>query len=140
MICTQKRTNCIFYAFGKCEILTDTYFSRPCPFFKQGAAEVIRDHILKDKKGIFRDIKGFGGRYYVGEYGEVVSKYGNTIHLKYMKNGSPIVPLVRPTGHTTTIKLDVLVADAFLGGSGAVIHKDGNVLNCERWNLERKED
>ena len=138
MNCLQKRDNCIFNAFGRCEILSNTEFTRPCPFYKKGTGEVVQDHEIPGHNGIFRDIRGFGGRYYVSEYGEVISKYGNVIRFKYMKNGSPIVPLQRESGHVTTIKLDILVADAFIGGNGVVIHKDGDVLNCERWNLERK--
>ena len=140
MICLQKKTNCIYNAYGRCEILNNTEFTRPCPFFKKGVEEVIQDHYLTNFPGVFRDIKGYGGRYYIGEYGKVVSKYGNEIHLKYTKYGKPIVQLQRPSGNYTTINVAILVADAFLGGSGAVTHKDGNVLNCERWNLERKKD
>lgn len=139
MICLQKRTNCIFNAYGRCEILNNTEFSRPCPFFKKGATEIVRDHELPGKNGIFRDIKGFNGRYYVSEYGEIVSKYGNTIHFKYTRSGKPIVQLQRESGNFTTVNVDIVVADAFIGGSGTVIHKDGNVLNNERWNLERKD-
>lgn len=138
MICLQKKNNCIFNAYGKCEILSNTEFTRPCPFFKKNAIEIVRDHEFAGKNGIFRDIKGFGGRYFVSEYGEVVSKYGNSIHYKHTRNGKLIVQLQRVSGSYTTVNVDILVADAFLGGSGPVTHKDGNVLNNERWNLERK--
>lgn len=138
MICLQDRTDCVFNAYGKCEILRDTKFNRPCPFYKKGTTEVIRDHYIQGKNGIFRDIQGFNGRYYIGEYGEVVSKYGNTITLKHTKSGKPIVQLQRASGNYTTITVAILVADAFLGGSGEVEHIDGDIRNCERWNLRRK--
>lgn len=136
--CLQNRQNCVFNSHGRCEILTDTYFSRTCPFFKQAPDEIIQDHYLKGRNGVFRDIRGFGGRYYISEYGEVVSKHNNKIGIKLNRIGKPTVQLQRPSGAWTTQTISLLVADAFIGGNGEVEHIDGNLMNCERWNLRRK--
>ena len=136
--CIQNRQNCIFNSHGRCEILTDTYFNRACPFFKQAPDEIIQDHYIKGKAGVYRDIRGFGGRYYIGEYGEVVSKFGNTMVITPNKSGKPTVQLQRPSGAWTTQTIAILVADAFIGGNGEVEHIDGDIRNCERWNLRRR--
>lgn len=36
--CIQKRFSCVACKSGRCQILHDTHFDRPCPFYKTQAA------------------------------------------------------------------------------------------------------
>ena len=138
MNCLQDRQNCVFNSHGRCEILTDTYFNRACPFFKKAPQEVVEERQIAGHSGAFRSIKGYNGRYFVSEYGEVVSKFGNTIVIKANANGRLVVQLQRPSENWTSQAVAVLVADAFIGGTGEVEYIDGDPTNCTRWNLRRK--
>lgn len=137
MICTQRKYDCIFCFNGECDILRDTHFSRACPFFKKRKTERIRDWEFDGHIGMFRVIEGFDGKYFVSEYGEVINRRGDTISRKKDRMGHPIVSLKRPTQTWTTARVAVLVANAFLQGVGSVEHIDGDVNNCERFNLRR---
>lgn len=138
MICTQKKNDCIFNYGGDCEVLNDTHFNRPCPFFKKRVLEKERDWEFEGHIGVFRLIKGFDGRYFVSEYGEVINRRGDTLNKKRDRMGHPIVSLKRPNDTWTTARVAVLVANAFVQGFGSVEHLDGDVDNCERFNLRRK--
>jgi hypothetical protein len=35
--CSQKRFSCVACKGGRCQILHDTHFDRPCPFYKTQA-------------------------------------------------------------------------------------------------------
>lgn len=138
MNCLQKRKDCVFNYGGVCDVLSDTRFNRPCPFFKKRVLERERDWEFEGHMGVFRIVKGFDGRYFVSEYGEVINRRGDTLGRKPDRMGHPIVSLKRPNDSWTTARVAVLVANAFLQGYGTVEHIDGDVNNCDRHNLRRR--
>ena len=137
MICLQRRYDCTFNCERECEILRDTRFNRPCPFYKKRVLQRARDWDFPGHNGIFRQIEGYDGKYFISEYGEVINKRGDTINRKRDRQGHPIVALKRPNDSWTTARVAVLVANAFIQGYGTVEHIDGDVDNCERFNLRR---
>ena len=137
MICLQNRNDCIFNALGFCSILSDTHFRRACPFYKQQVEPPPRDYEFEGHNGTFRAVSGFGGKYYVSEYGEVINKKGNTLARKLDRYGYPVVQLRTLQNTQTTAKVARLVAMAFMSGVEQVEHIDGNKLNCELTNLRR---
>ena len=137
MKCKQKKTDCHFNNGGTCDILTDTNFTRSCPFFKKRTAVKPRDWEFEGHNGNFRLVEGFDGRYFVSEYGEVINRKGDILSRKADKTGHPVVNLRRENGTWTTGRVAVLVANAFMPGYGAVEHIDGDVDNCELTNLIR---
>lgn len=140
MMCLQRRDDCIFNTAGRCDILTDTIFKRPCPFYKKGKKQTAAHDIYIDGySGVFRAVEGFEGLYYVDENGNVYSmRKKRFMTWKHYNNGQPFVTLTKESGQITSRVIDRLVADAFLGGDGMVIHKDGDIDNCNVWNLYRK--
>ena len=139
MECKQKKYDCIFCSGDKCSILSDTNFSRPCPFFKRGTPTVIQERYFPNRAEKFKAIPGTANRYFVSELGEVVNWKGRPLTRKHNTHGMPIVTYTTESGHSTSRGVASLVADAFIPGTGQIIYLDGDVENCERWNLERIE-
>ena len=123
----------------ECDILNDTKFNRPCPFYKKNLGDKIDVDIYMDGC-YFRKVKGFNGRYFVSEYGEVITKGGITKAARINANGLMYVSLTLPNGNHTTRGVAQLVADAWLGGTGKIEFKDGDTTNCCVWNLRRVKD
>ena len=141
MKCMQKREDCIFNTPRGCDILTDTHFTRPCPFFKKGKRTInsAEDIYVYGYAGVFKTIAGLEGLYYVNEDGLVYSTRSKKfINWRHYKTGQVFVNLTKEDGLITAKLVDRLVADAFLGGKGGVIHLDGDLDNCNIWNLRRK--
>lgn len=138
MRCKQKREQCVFNRDGKCDILDDTNFTRPCPFYKERPPEILLEKYFDGE--LFRSIKGFNGKYFVSENGKIVTCVGRPV-AQTIINGRPTVQLVDYETRSRRRKsVAVIVADAFIAGTGVVGFRDGNWLNCERWNLYRKGD
>ena len=141
MICKQLKKDCMFFAYsGHCTILRDTFFTRPCPFYKRGLCEEVLERTFPDRAERFRSISGTEGKYFVSEMGVVFSRRGYALARKHDKNGKPIVTLALKDGRSTTRSVAILVADAFLPGAGRVEVIDGDPDNCELWNLRRIDD
>ena len=140
MNCVQRREKCIFNRDGKCDILTDTVFNRPssnmrCPFYKERPIDVIVDRYFNGI--LFRSVKGYGGKYYVSAQGNIVNSVGKPLK-RGLVNGHPYVQLKDDlTMMHKRRSVAVLVADAFIPGTGVVGHKDGDFTNCDMWNLYR---
>lgn len=135
MKCLQNRELCMFIRDGKCDILEDTHFTRPCPFFKERPPEILLDKVVDG--AVYRSIKGYDGKYFVSEKGDVINFTGRKITKTVINNRLT----VQLTDDLTRKKLRryvaVLVADAYIPGTGSVGFLDNNPLNCERWNLYR---
>lgn len=134
MKCTQKRERCVFIREGRCGILEDTHFNRPCPFYKERLNEPLVDRIIDGE--VFRSIRGYNGKYYVSESARVMNWVGREIKQSLVA-GRPHVNLVDEYKQNRKESVAKLVADAFIPGSGRIIYKDGNYENCDRWNLFR---
>jgi hypothetical protein len=83
-----------------------------------------------------RKLEGFGGRYEVGDLGNVYSNgcRMNPVAGRYVN--------LSWKGHVTRADIGVLVARMFIPNPGArqfVVHKDGDWLNCRVENLEWSE-
>lgn len=141
MNCLQKRTDCRFYNDAACDILRDTNFDRPCPFFKKGG-KIISEREFPGRKGVFRSVRGFEEEYFVSEYAEVVSKFGNKIAVNTNASGALVVYLrTKDRNYMGTRRsLATIVADAWVPGAGPVYFKDGDRYNCKAENLRRRED
>lgn len=143
MNCAQKRDKCIFNRNGKCDILTDTVFNRPssnirCPFYKERPFEVIQDRFFNGV--LFRSIKGYDGKYYVSAEGKIINYVGRPIKQGEI-NGHLYVQLTDDLTRSSQRKsVAVIVADAFIPGTGKVGYKDGDGTNCDMWNLYRVGD
>ena len=136
MECTQKREDCMFIVGGQCDILNNTHFKdgKRCPFYKQGIPDTPTDHYIDGQ--MFREIRNTDGKYLVSERGDVISKQRGNMKVYHTKVGHPYVQLII-NGKETTRHIAQLVADAYINGTGKVDHIDGNIKNCDRWNLRR---
>lgn len=137
MKCEQKRTKCAFNKEGRCGILEDTHFKRPCPFFKTRIDEPVVDRIMDGE--VFRSVRGYNGKYYVSESARVMNWVGREVKQSLTK-GKPQVNLTDDCKQSHKESVAKLVADAFVPGSGRVIHLDGDPGNCERWNIKRADE
>lgn len=132
MKCLQKRERCVFNRKGKCDILTDTFFSKPCPFYKEALDETVRDMIHEGET--FRSIRGYSYKYFVSESGRVINWQGREIRQS-LTAGKPYVNLTDQFRGSHKVSVARLVVDAFIPGTGRIGHKDRDLTNCERWNL-----
>lgn len=140
MKCSQKRYNCIFISGEACKILSDTNFTRPCPFFKAGSGPVQRDYVFEGLNGVFREVGSYEGKYFVSDQGEVVTVRGRVLVRKHDRYGHPTVRLDRDYRKYSTHRVAKLVADAFLPPDGGcvIVHIDGDLDNCAAENLIRR--
>lgn len=135
MRCLQNKTNCMYNGEGKCNILEDTHFKRPCPFYKERPPEILLDKIVDGE--LFRSIRGYDGKYLVSESGRIINFAGRSIS-QYVVAGRLSVQLTDDlTRRRVRKSVAILVADAFIPGTGSIGFIDGNCLNCNRWNLYR---
>lgn len=135
MKCIQEKYKCLFYRDGKCDILSDTHFKRPCPFYKERPNEVIADKFFDGV--LFRTVKGYDNKYYVSESGKVVNHMGKELKAGFMRDRLYVQLKDDLTLKTQRKSVAVIVADAFIPGTGQVGYLDGDPKNCERWNLYR---
>lgn len=136
MKCLQKKENCVYIADGKCNILDDTHFKRPCPFYKVRPPEKVLDKIVDGE--LFRSIRGFDGKYFVSESGRVINFAGRELTQNVVTGRLSVQLTDDLTRRKMRKSVAILVADAFIPGTGSIGFLDGNCLNCERWNLYRK--
>ena len=134
MRCLQKREKCAFNRSGKCDILTDTYFNRPCPFYKEKLGETVREMIFQNE--VYRSIRGYNYKYFVAESGKVINWQGKEIKQSLV-TGRPHVNLTDIYRGSHKESVARLVADAYIPGAGRIAHKDRDLTNCDRWNLYR---
>ena len=135
MICLQKKERCMFIREGRCDILEDTHFKRPCPFYKERPPEVLLEKVFEGV--LYRSVKGYDGKYFVSEQGDIVNFVGRTVKKKIVNNRLTVQLTDDLTRKKIRRYVAVLVADAYIPGTGSIGFIDGNCLNCERWNLYR---
>lgn len=125
------------FACDYCLALTDTFFKKPCPFYKQIEND---PHMLVKVDGFpgtWRWVSGIGGNYLVSTRGEVMNHHKRVINPVLDSKGYPVVRL-QYLQHYISIRVDDLVLRSFGKGSvGAIVHLDGNKLNCHIDNLAR---
>lgn len=141
MICAQRKADCAYIRGGECRILTDTNFTKKCPFYKR-TLNPEREHIFQGHEGVFKKIAGYGDIYFVSEYGEVVNNRGQTLRYKWVKDVACVELRFKYNGaiRTPTRPVHLLVAEAFMPvGDTSIIHIDGNPLNCRLDNLKWSE-
>ena len=100
---------------------------------------IIMSALLKDGEQI-RNIKGFEGRYYISNYGEVYSLYSHRQLKKQIVRGYYCVWLYDGSGNRYKRKLNRLTAEYFCANDNPqdktqVHHIDGNSLNDKYDNL-----
>lgn len=135
MICLQKRADCIFNKFTECEILRDTKFTRPCPFFKKGYNPV-REYEFEGHNGVFRQVER-NPKYYISEYGEVVNSKGMIISQHRDSKGRLAVYLSN-NGNKSLARVAVLLAEAWIEKrEGHIEFLDGDPDNITRYNVVR---
>lgn len=142
MECLQKKADCVNNRGGACRILSDTKFTRPCPFYKRRIRPE-REYIFDDKKGTFKMVKGYGDTYLVSDYGEVINNKGRALKYRWAQNCVCVELRFRYMGvlHTPIRPVHSLVADAFLPvGDTELIHIDGDPWNCRADNLKWRDD
>lgn len=136
MKCLQQKTKCIFNREGKCDILADTHFKRPCPFYKERPLETIQDKMFNGE--MYRSVRGFNGAYYVNERGDIVNWTGRPLKKGVMNRHLYVHLKDNLTQKMQKKSLAKIVAAAFIPGTGEIGYLDGDTMNCERWNLYRK--
>ena len=139
MKCQHPGGKC--FALGaerECLALSDTLFSRPCPFYKEGKTDYTAKFVFEGTSGVWAKVRGYDGRYFVSNLGEVMNSHKVMMGIHYY-NGKAFVRLY-DGDNVARVYVDRLVADAFVpgAGKGKVCHKDGNLLNCKAENLYRK--
>lgn len=138
MECLQKKTDCAYIRNGACRILTNTEFTRVCPFYKKQRTPE-REYVFEGKRGVFKLVKGYGDRYLVNEYGDVINNRGESIKYRQGKSCVVVELRFRYAGvlHTPLRPVHTLVAEAFLPvGDTELIHIDGDPWNCRADNLK----
>ena len=139
MKCSRKEQNCFGRATsGQCTVLSDTLFTRPggCPFYKPMPETNTDEYYVVDIPGRWKAVKGFAGAYLISDRGGIINKYHKPISQRPGAGGRPSVQLFYGAS-TYRYYIADLVADAFLPGTGAVGHKDGDINNCDVANLYR---
>lgn len=141
MKCSRKETDCFGLGAGhSCTVLTDTDFGRPCPFYKPNEYDYdayIDEPKVLDYPGRWKAVPGFEGLYLISDRGQVLNRWRNLITPRMSKSGRPFVQLIKQ-GCEIRRYIEDLVADSFLGGDGAIYHKDGDLTNNTVDNLRRK--
>ena len=122
----------------ECLALSETTFANRCPFFKPSPTDYTIRYTFDNRPGTWVKVRGYNGKYYVSDRGEVMNAQRAYLQIHYRK-GRAFVRLYDGT-NTARYYVAVLVADAFIpgAGEGKVAHKDGNTLNCSAENLYRK--
>ena len=142
MVCLQKKTDCAYMRDGACRILTNTEFTRPCPFYKR-QMHPEREYVFVGKEGTYKLIKGCGDKYLVNEFGDVIKNDGKSLSYRWSQNCVCVELRYKYAGslRTTLRAVHTLVADAFLPvGDTDLIHLDGDPWNCRADNLAWSEE
>ena len=131
--------DCALVGIGReCLALSDTDFKgKPCPFYKPSIVDYEAKLVFKGFDGYWKPIRGYEGKYFVSDMGEIISSRHQTINKGY-RSGKPFVQLIDRIGGYKRYYVVDIVADAFLAGRGKVEFKDNNVMNCKLTNLYRR--
>lgn len=122
---------------GECNCLADTdWGGKACPFYKLTEHDYNTVLVFDGFKGRFKRVRGYEGKYYVSEYGQVINSIFQQLNYYYTKNGFPYVKLYLHGGETNT-SLAVIVADAWVKGRGKICFKDQDPKNCKAENIYR---
>lgn len=123
---------------GECDALDDTdWGGRNCPFYKLAEHDYRTELVFEGFKGRFKRVRGYEGKYYVSEYGQVINNIFQQLNNYYTKGGLPYVKLYKNDRRINTYLAD-LVADAWVKGTGKIRFKDGDPTNCNAQNLYRE--
>ena len=109
--CQQKRSDCVFWACGKCLALEDTLFLRKCPFYKPCENDYAVEYSSDKFKRTFRPIKGLGGLYMIAADGYIINSHDRPIKSR-MEYGAVTVHL-RYNDNFISIKVADLVRESF---------------------------
>ena len=124
-------------AIGNCEILTDTLFTRSCPFYKPPVA--IDDNAefeIRGYAGKFKKIKGYS--YFVSTEGVILNNPRKPLKPVFDRSKCEMRVLLYHNGASRWFNVASLVAAAFLPGEGRVYFKNGDKKDCRLENLERR--
>lgn len=138
MTCPIYKKECNNLGVGReCLALTSTYFGKKsCPFYKPSKTDYKAKFVFKGREGVWKAIRGYEGKYFVSDFGEVYNYRNRQVKVSY--NGDrPFVSLEDNYGFVARHYVAVIVADAFLTGEGRICYRDGNRLNCKATNLYR---
>lgn len=141
MTCPRLKRDCANLGVGReCLALTDTHFGyKGCPFYKPAKTDYNTKYIFTGRQGVWKAIRGYEGRYFISDYGEVYNYRNREVSVAYY-HGRPYVKLQDRFGFVSRYYVALLVGDAFVGGEGRIDHKDNNPMNCKASNLYRRED
>ena len=123
---------------GECNCLDDTdWGGKSCPFYKQAPHDYETELVFERFKGRFKRVRGYEGKYYVSEYGQIINSVFQQINLYYTRGGMPYVKLYLHGGSINT-SLATIVADAWIKGHGKIDYLDHDPKNCTAQNLYRR--
>ncbi len=140
MNCPRLKKDCVNIGVEReCLALSETHFGdKECPFYKPSQTVYITKFLFNNRAGVWKKVRGYNGRYYVSDLGEVINYRNREVSVAYL-NGRPYVKLQDEFGFVSRYYVALLVADAFIKGEGEVSHKDNNPANCKAENLYRRE-
>lgn len=124
---------------GECGALEDTdWGGAPCPFYKPTEYDYDTELVFEGKfYGRFKRVRGFGNKYLVSEYGEVINSIYQKMKVHLTERGNPYVKLLY-YGNSMHIYLAAVVADAWVEGRGKLDFKDNDPTNCTAENIYRR--
>ena len=123
---------------GECNALDDTDFGGgKCTFYKLAEADYDEELIFEKFIGRFKRVRGFGGKYYVSEYGQVINSMWQEIQVYSSERGFPYVRLYL-WGSMIRVYLAAIVADAWIPGRGKLDFKDHDPTHCTAENIFRR--
>lgn len=123
---------------GECNCLDDTdWGGKSCPFYKQAQYDYDTELVFEKFNGRFKRIRGYEGKYYVSEYGQVINSVFQQVNSYYTKSGLPFVRL-HLHGGQNPVYLASIVADAWVKGHGKIEYRDHDPKNCNATNLYRR--
>lgn len=137
--CPRLKKDCANLGIGReCLALSNTDFGyKTCPFYKPTTTDYDAKYIFEGRDGIWKAVRGYQGRYYVSDLGEIYNYRNRQVNVYYL-NGKPFVKLQDRFGFVARYYVALIVADAFVKGEGGVSHKDNDYANCKAENLYRR--
>lgn len=124
---------------GECNALDDTdWGGAACPFYKATEHDYeVELHFEPKYIGRFKRVRGFGDKYFVSEYGQVINNIQQEIQVYYSERGFPYVRLYL-WGSMIRVYLAAVVADAWVKGRGKLNFKDQDPKHCTAENIVRE--
>lgn len=122
----------------ECGALEDTdWGGLSCPFYKPTEFDYDTELLFDKYDGRFKRVRGFCGKYYVSEYGQVINSVFQELNVYKSELGFPYCNLYLHGG-TTRIRLAAIVADAWVAGRGKIDFKDHDPTHCTAENIIRR--